>query len=414
MVKLIASDLDGTLLQNGAHDVNPIVFDQIRTLKEHGIMFAAASGRQYLNLRRLFTPVQDDIAYIAENGSLCIYNEETISKGIIEQDLAYHILDEVAKYPQYNCIISGERVCYSTSKNPEFYNHMVNVIQNNMKFIDDPRTEIPEPILKIAVCDYSGTDACEKHLKEMFSSDIKVVTSGNLWVDFICPTANKGSALKDLIDHLHIEAKDCVVFGDQYNDVEMLQTAGTSYAMANAQYYIQAAALNEANIAVCNIAHFPSSFRESYWNTTNTIYFSYFSKILHRRNACTYASTANPKNTHIILAITKDLDVNNVKMSDPTLKPTITIVDGICAAARSSALRSVAKIPFSNLAIYGNRYWNISIHIPRITASTIRIILYILSLPLFRTPMIRKSTNSSMATTAMTSQQMVAGLKFLL
>ena len=87
MVKLIASDLDGTLLQNGAHDVNPIVFDQIRTLKEHGIMFAAASGRQYLNLRRLFTPVQDDIAYIAENGSLCIYNEETISKGIIELDL---------------------------------------------------------------------------------------------------------------------------------------------------------------------------------------------------------------------------------------------------------------------------------------------------------------------------------------
>ena len=94
MVKLIASDLDGTLLQNGARDVNPIVFDQIRTLKEHGIMFAAASGRQYLNLRRLFTPVQDDIAYIAENGSLCIYNEETISKGIIEQDLAYRILDE--------------------------------------------------------------------------------------------------------------------------------------------------------------------------------------------------------------------------------------------------------------------------------------------------------------------------------
>lgn len=164
MVKLIASDLDGTLLQNGARDVNPIVFDQIRTLKEHGIMFAAASGRQYLNLRRLFTPVQDDIAYIAENGSLCIYNEETISKGIIEQDLAYRILDEVARYPQYNCIISGERVCYSTSKNPEFYNHMVNVIKNHMKFIDDPKSEIPEPILKIAVCDYNGTDACEKHL----------------------------------------------------------------------------------------------------------------------------------------------------------------------------------------------------------------------------------------------------------
>ena len=40
--------------------------------------------------------------------------------------------------------------------------------------------------------------------------------------------------MKDLIDHLHIDVKDCVVFGDQYNDVEMLQIAGTSYAMANA------------------------------------------------------------------------------------------------------------------------------------------------------------------------------------
>lgn len=233
MIKLIASDLDGTLLQNGAHDVNPIVFDQIRTLKEHGILFVAASGRQYLNLCRLFEPVKDDIAYIAENGSLCIYKEETLSKGIIEQDLAYRILDEVAKSPQYNCIISGERVCYSTSKNPEFQNHMVNVLQNNMAFIDDPKTEIQEPILKIALCDYNGTDECFHNLRDKFASEIKVVTSGNLWVDFICPDANKGSALQDLASHLHINPEDCVVFGDQYNDVEMLQTAGTSYAMKN-------------------------------------------------------------------------------------------------------------------------------------------------------------------------------------
>ena len=75
MVKLIASDLDGTLLQNGAHDVNPIVFDQIRTLKEHGIMFAAASGRQYLNLRRLFTPVQD-----------CIHRRKRLSLHIQRRD----------------------------------------------------------------------------------------------------------------------------------------------------------------------------------------------------------------------------------------------------------------------------------------------------------------------------------------
>ena len=66
MIKLIASDLDGTLLQNGAQRLNPEVFDMIRTLKSHGILFTAASGRQYTNLRRLFAPVKDDIAYVAE------------------------------------------------------------------------------------------------------------------------------------------------------------------------------------------------------------------------------------------------------------------------------------------------------------------------------------------------------------
>ena len=61
-----------------------------------------------------------------------------------------------------------------------------------------------------------------------------MVTSGNIWVDFIAPGASKGNALQTLLDHLHIAPEDCVAFGDQYNDVEMLQLAGTSYAMSNA------------------------------------------------------------------------------------------------------------------------------------------------------------------------------------
>ena len=81
MIKLIASDLDGTLLQNGAQELDPLIFDQIRELKEMGIHFVAASGRQYPNLQRLFAPVQDEISYIAENGSLCIHDGKTLSKG---------------------------------------------------------------------------------------------------------------------------------------------------------------------------------------------------------------------------------------------------------------------------------------------------------------------------------------------
>ena len=56
-----------------------------------------------------------------------------------------------------------------------------------------------------------------------------MVTSGNLWVDFIAPNANKGTALKDLAEYMHIRPEEIIAFGDQYNDTEMLQFAGISY-----------------------------------------------------------------------------------------------------------------------------------------------------------------------------------------
>ena len=73
MIQYIASDVDGTLLHGHATTLNPELFDIIRQLKERGIHFIAASGRQYENLRHLFAPVKDDISYVAENGSMCVH-----------------------------------------------------------------------------------------------------------------------------------------------------------------------------------------------------------------------------------------------------------------------------------------------------------------------------------------------------
>lgn len=233
MIKLIASDLDGTLLKGGAQKLNQKVFDLILQLKEQGILFVAASGRQYANLRRLFEPIKDEIAYIAENGSLCVYQGKVLSRGVIGRDLGLRILRSIQNYGKCECILSCEDACYTDSKNPDFIHHMSDVLKNDMAFVEDLTTVI-HPFLKIAICDYRGTQSSEVYFKEQFSTEIKVVTSGNIWVDFIAPNANKGIALQGLIDHLKLNTQDCIAFGDQYNDVEMLQLAGTSYAMSNA------------------------------------------------------------------------------------------------------------------------------------------------------------------------------------
>ena len=57
MIKLIASDLDGTLLHNGAQKLTPRAIELIHELTQKGVHFVAASGRQYPALARLFEPV---------------------------------------------------------------------------------------------------------------------------------------------------------------------------------------------------------------------------------------------------------------------------------------------------------------------------------------------------------------------
>ena len=78
MIKLIASDLDGTLLYGRDNTVSEEMFEMIREMKKKGIIFAAASGRPYSSIRHLFREVADDIIYICESGSLVIDKGEVI------------------------------------------------------------------------------------------------------------------------------------------------------------------------------------------------------------------------------------------------------------------------------------------------------------------------------------------------
>ena len=65
MIKLIASDLDETLLPEGTFDLNPEYFEVIRELKRKGILFVASSGRHSSSIRRLFRCVENDVVRFA-------------------------------------------------------------------------------------------------------------------------------------------------------------------------------------------------------------------------------------------------------------------------------------------------------------------------------------------------------------
>ncbi|EJI1394875.1 HAD hydrolase family protein, partial [Vibrio parahaemolyticus] len=76
-IKFIASDMDGTLLDQYGR-LDPEFFDLFLQLEEQGILFSAASGRQYYSLRDTFAPIKDRVLYVAENGTLVMYQDKEL------------------------------------------------------------------------------------------------------------------------------------------------------------------------------------------------------------------------------------------------------------------------------------------------------------------------------------------------
>lgn len=61
MIKLVVSDIDGTLLPDGGHDMNPELYEVILKLRKAGMQFAAASGRQWASIEQVFDPIKEKI-----------------------------------------------------------------------------------------------------------------------------------------------------------------------------------------------------------------------------------------------------------------------------------------------------------------------------------------------------------------
>ena len=95
MIKLIISDIDGTLVPDGTDKINHEIFSVIQTLYKRGIRFAAASGRQFISIKKLFEPIADIIFYIPDGGSVVRTLDETIFEETIPQDIAKEVARDV-------------------------------------------------------------------------------------------------------------------------------------------------------------------------------------------------------------------------------------------------------------------------------------------------------------------------------
>lgn len=234
MIRLIACDIDGTLLHGNEAEIAPRVFQEIDRLAAKGIWFCPASGRQYSSLRRLFHPAADRLYYVCENGAVVFGPGNPgplLAKTAMDRRLAEELCRDILAVDQCEVLVSGVDTSYLCPKCPDVVDHVRYFVGNRVALSSRPE-DIPEDMVKVSAYCRQGAAAVEPLLAPKWRAHFQVAVAGEKWLDFTL--ADKGTGIRALCGALGLSLDHVMAIGDNYNDLPMLELAGAPYIMENA------------------------------------------------------------------------------------------------------------------------------------------------------------------------------------
>ena len=260
MYKLVAIDLDGTLL-NSLGEVTENTKEALLEAKRQGVEIVLASGRPISSTRSLAVELGVDNYIISGNGAVIydIKNEETIYDKFLSKEQVL----EVARICEensifYNVYTEEEVITKSLSYNVLFYHKEnikkieekrthINVVQDTKKYIEESEKD---RFLKVTVCDESKMifNGIIRKLREIGNIDIlnvehmsrkrfnigtEIMSIEYHYTEITNENVNKWTAIEHLIEKLNIKKDEVVAIGDNINDREMVENAGLGVVMGN-------------------------------------------------------------------------------------------------------------------------------------------------------------------------------------
>jgi Cof subfamily protein (haloacid dehalogenase superfamily) len=230
-IKLVVTDMDGTLL-NSQHEVSSRFYELYKELSSKGILFAAASGRQYNSIVSKLSPIRDKIYVIAENGGIAMYGDREIVSTPLQASLKNTILDTFIGNRNVHPVLCARNNAFVSGHSEEFLK-ILKEYYTEFEIINDLHS-FKEEVMKIAVYHFDSSEKYIYPLVAPFEDSLMVKISGQHWVDISDRNAHKGYALQKIQDQLGIGPGETLVFGDYNNDLEMMALSDYSFAMANA------------------------------------------------------------------------------------------------------------------------------------------------------------------------------------
>ena len=243
-IRLIAVDMDGTLLRPDGSMPDGL-WALLERLRERKIAFAPASGRQLATLQRMFAGVDAELDYIAENGAYVVRGDAEVSSDAMDPVFAAAVVARLRGLVadgalRAGLVVCGKRSAYIEDTAPQFVAE-VEKYYARLEVVPD-LLAVSDQILKLAIFDIDGGEAHTAPAFADLRESHQVVVSGRHWVDIMNTTVNKGVALRNLQAALGVTPAQTAAFGDYLNDVQLLQAADWSYAMADAHPDVAAVA----------------------------------------------------------------------------------------------------------------------------------------------------------------------------
>ncbi len=246
MIRLAASDVDGTLLDR-SHKLPPDFWEVVDALREKDVCFAIASGRSYVALRQNFQPSPQKLALICDNGACVVLKGEMIYQDTMAHDSFVSLVRCTEEYScsrhtddaqQIKLLLCGVNGTYHLDYG-DAYAKEIGLYYNNRVQVED-LAAVQDEIYKLAIYDpLNPQSGSEKFLSAQFPN-FSFQVSGEFWMDVMNQGTDKGKALAMLQKRLGVSYEETAAFGDYYNDLSLFREAYYSYCMANGEDGVKA------------------------------------------------------------------------------------------------------------------------------------------------------------------------------
>lgn len=251
--KLLATDMDGTLLTNDKK-ISEANISALEYASKKGIEIIIATGRSYSTLKKYTDLFSFDCYLITNNGAVIRNKRHQVEKSVylqpeatskiieilIDQKVYFHSSDADNIYIQsYKTrFLEAKRFLQHEHKNPLLlYKSLIlkMFMDKNLKKVDFRQIidkEIPINTFFVLSDQEQVLKALKKKLGQI--EGVAVTSSSDNNIEALHATASKGSALDYIGEKLQISRNEMIAIGDQTNDLSMIETSGLGVAVANA------------------------------------------------------------------------------------------------------------------------------------------------------------------------------------